>query len=189
MPQPAKIATLPTEVRDELHLRVIDSGFQKYHDHAEWLRSQGYDISHTAVWRYFRGIKKEVQKQLTAVAVSGQTAPLFSTLAREAGEDLNLATEYLIQVTAHVKLQEALEQGEISMEELLEFQHLTHKQRLTRMRAATERLRAAEVERTLKGSDAAIASRAAEAAVEAARRRPLSAEGAAKLRAKVQGAA
>lgn len=187
MPQPAKIATLPAEVRQELHLRVIHSGFSGYQEHSEWLKSQGHDISHAAVWRYFREVKEESRRQLAALAHATQTATLTAALAKESGEDFNLATEHTIQVAAYAKLQEALDSGEISMEELLEFQHLTHKQRLTRLRAVTERARTAEAERASQSGDAAIAGRAAEAGVEAVRRPGLSPEGAAKIRAKIQG--
>lgn len=187
MPLPSKIATLPAEVRRELYLRVIHSGFSGYEDHSDWLKSQGHDISHAAVWRYFQEVKDDSRRQLATMAVSAQTASLGAALAREAGDDFNLATEHAIQVTAYAKLQEALDGGELSMEELLEFQHLTHKQRLTRLRAVTERVREAEAERAPRGGDAGIANQVAAAGVEAARRQGLSPEGAAKLRAKVQG--
>ena len=193
MPQPAKIAALPADVLQELYVRVINSGFRDYHGHSEWLRSRGHDVGHTAVWRYFRQVKEESRKQLTTLAVATQTATLSAALAREAGEDFNLATEHTIQVAAYTKLQDALAQGEISMEELLEFQHLTHKQRLTRVRAATERKRAAEAEQAPQGDALAIASPRAQAehvgdADKVMRKAGLSAEATAAIRAAIEDA-
>ena len=144
MPQPAKILALPDDVRQELHVRVIRSGFSDYHGHSAWLKSQGHDISHTAVWAYFRAVKADVQRQLTALAVASQSVPLYAALAKETGEDFSLASEYMLQAATLAKLQEALAEGEIGLEDLAAFQELSRSQRLTRMRAATERLRAAQ---------------------------------------------
>ena len=189
MPQPAKIDTLPAGVRQELQVRVIHGAFSGYQEHAEWLKSQGYDIGPTAISRYFKPIKEEVRRQLAAVATTAHVATLGAALAREAGEDVSLATEHAIEVATHERLREALARGEVELEDLERYEGLTRAQRLTRQRAATERKRAAETERIAAGNDAAIAAQVAEAGVDAVRRPGLSPEGATKIRAKVQGPA
>lgn len=180
MPQPAKIATLPEEVRQELYLRVIQGGFADYHGHSEWLKSQGYDISHTAVWRYFLRVKEDVRKQLTTLAVASQSVPLYAALAKEAGEDFSLASEYMLQAATLSKLQEALAEGELSVEDLAAFQELSRSQRLTRMRAATERLRSAQAQ------DTGDSGRPAGAGAPASRA-PFDPKGEAIIRAAIEG--
>lgn len=187
MPQPAKIDTLPADVRQELQVRVIHGGFSGYEAHSDWLKSQGYEIGPTAISRYFKPIKEESRRQLAAVAATSHVASLGAALAREGGEDVSLATEHAIEVATHERLRDALMRGELELEDLERFQEMTRWQRLTRLRAATERKRAVETERVAPGNDATIADRVAEAGVEATRRAGLSAEGEAEIRAKYEG--
>lgn len=183
MPAPSKIAALPPKVREELHLRVIHSGFSDYEGHAEWLKSQGHDISHAAVWRYFRAVREETQKELTALAVSSQTTGLYAALARETGEDFSLATEYMVQARTLQEFRAALDSGEITLEHLLDFQKLSASQRLTRLRAARERrLRGAP------GDDAAPAA-ATDADEADGKPRPATEDTLAAVRAAIQGEA
>ncbi len=139
MPARSKIAQLPADVLQELHLRVIHSGFSGYENHAAWLKDRGHDISYSAVWRYFREVRNESQAMLTAISVSSITAKLHAALARDAGEDYSLAAEHMLQVAEFEGVRKALAQGEIAIADLADFQKLSQSQRLTRLRAARER--------------------------------------------------
>lgn len=173
MPARSKVSLLPKAVLQDLHLRVIESGFSDYEGHSAWLKSQGHDISHTSVWRYFREVQEEARSSLTALSISTVTARLYAAVAREAGEDYTLAAEHMLQVAQYEGLRNALAQGEISMEGLQEFQKLSQSQRLTRLRAARERV--------LEELPAATAD-AAEAVEDVPKRRALPGEVAAALR-------
>ena len=186
MPQPAKIATLPADVRQELHLRVIHSGFRDYKDHSEWLKSQGHDISHTAVWRYFRQVRAETERRLMAMTLASVDAGLLAAHARQSGEDFSLAAEGLLQQARYDKLRNQLEQGELSMGEMQEHEELERGQRLTRLRAERERELQSKAQRAAAESPPPSDSRDR---AEAARRQGLSPEGAAQIRARIQGPA
>ena len=139
MPGRSKIAGLAEDVRQNLHVRVIHSGFSDYEGHAEWLKSQGHDISSVAIWRYFRPIKEESQRQIASLAAASVSAEVFAALAKESGETISLATEYVLQRKGLDKLLQALEEGDLSMEDLLRFQEMSRVQRLTSLRAERER--------------------------------------------------
>ena len=184
MPLPAKIATLPAEVRQELHLRVIEAGFSGYEGHSAWLKSLGHDISHTAVWRYFKEVRAETQRRLLAVSVSTVEAGLLAALTRQLGEEVTLATEGLLLQARYEKLREDLERGGITLEDLQGYEKLERGQRLTRLRAERELAL-----REARQREAAEKAAPAESREEAARRTPLSAEGEAQIRAKYEGSA
>ena len=139
MPPPAKIAALPDDVRQELHVRVIDSGFTGYKDHSEWLKSKGHDISHMAVWRYFENVREEVRRELLAISVSTASVASYAALQRRSGDDFALASQGMLQRYRLEKLREALDAGEISLEDLESYERLERGQGLTRLRAARER--------------------------------------------------
>lgn len=144
MPRRSKVARLPEDVLSELHLRVIHSRFSQYERHSKWLKEQGHNISSVAVWRYFRDVQEESRNMLMAVSASTVTARLVASLAREAGEDYSLATEHLTQANTFRNFVECLQRDEISFESLEAFTALSNRQRLTRMRASSERKRTAE---------------------------------------------
>lgn len=183
MPARSKVSQLPKDVLQELHLRVIGSGFAGYEDHAAWLKEQGHDISHAAVWRYFREVQEESRKMLTALSVASITAHLHAALAREAGETYSLATEHMLQVAEYEGVRKALAQGEISVADLEGFQKLSQSQRLTRYRAARERLAQSEA------SPPASIRAAPESPETPARKPGLSPDTAALIRAAIEGAA
>jgi len=45
MPPRSKVAKLPQAVRDELERRIVEHGFDRYEELAEWLQQQGYQIA------------------------------------------------------------------------------------------------------------------------------------------------
>ncbi len=51
---------------------MAESGFSDYRGLAEWVRQQGYEISDDSLWRYGKGI----QRQITAAQMAvHQAAP------------------------------------------------------------------------------------------------------------------
>ena len=70
MPSPAKISLLPDELRDALDQQLIQRGFAGYCALEEWLKSQGYEISKSAIHSYGQGLKRS----LAAIKASTQAA-------------------------------------------------------------------------------------------------------------------
>lgn len=139
MPLPAKIATLPEDVRQELHLRVIDSDFTDYKGHSEWLKSKGYEISYVAVWRYFQDVRAEIRKELLAISVSAASVGLYAALEKRSGEDFALASQGMLHRVRHEKLRKAIDSGEITLEDLELYEKLERGHGLTRLRRERER--------------------------------------------------
>ena len=52
MPRRSSIATLPPDVRRELELRLVASGFSDYDGHTAWLHDRGHTISRSSLGRY-----------------------------------------------------------------------------------------------------------------------------------------
>ena len=163
MPRPSKIDLLPAAVRRELDLRVIvQSRFTGYKSvHEPWLNAQGYEISHAAIQRHYRPIRDALRAEHAAWFATNEIVKLAAAEARADGEDVALASERLLQVATFDRIRELRESSEITLETLQEFEVLTRGQRLTRMRAATERKRDAE---------ASTLAQAAAAGVEAVRK-------------------
>jgi len=67
MPARSKVAMLPEEVRTELERRIVERSFSGYHDLADWLQAQGYQIAHDSIQRHGArlGRKIEAMEQLT----------------------------------------------------------------------------------------------------------------------------
>ena len=66
MPQRSKILTLPDNVKADLNNRLISGGFAGYEALSEWLISEGYEISKSALHRY----GTEFEQRLGAIRVA-----------------------------------------------------------------------------------------------------------------------
>lgn len=60
MPPRSKIDTLPEKVREELERRLIASGFGGYRGLADWLASQGFEISKSALHEWGQSFEDRV---------------------------------------------------------------------------------------------------------------------------------
>lgn len=60
------VSVLPSDVLLQLHMRLIDSNFGEYSEHAVWLLSLGYKISKSSIHRY--GMENEEQIRLSVLA-------------------------------------------------------------------------------------------------------------------------
>lgn len=52
MPSPSKVSLLPEKTKAELDRKLIESAFSGYRQLEEWLESEGFEISHTAIHKY-----------------------------------------------------------------------------------------------------------------------------------------
>ncbi|MDO8778051.1 MAG: DUF3486 family protein [Burkholderiaceae bacterium] len=52
MPRNTSINSLPSDLQNQLRLRLLSTGFCQYEEHAEWLRGEGFAISKSAIHRY-----------------------------------------------------------------------------------------------------------------------------------------
>lgn len=52
MPLPSKVSQLPEKTKSELDRKLIESAFSGYRQLEEWLETQGFEISHTAIHKY-----------------------------------------------------------------------------------------------------------------------------------------
>ena len=60
----SKVNTLPQEVLDALNAKLIGSGFSDYDGLAEWLASEGYDISRSALHRHGSALEEEFESAM-----------------------------------------------------------------------------------------------------------------------------
>src|SRR5229473_7546724 len=80
-PQSNVIVTLPAHLGTEVEQRMAENGFSDYRGLAEWVRQQGYEISDDSLWRYGKGI----QRQLTAAQMAVHQARALTEATRDGG--------------------------------------------------------------------------------------------------------
>ena len=101
-PQSNVIVTLPAHLRAEVERRMAESGFSDYRGLAEWVRQQGYEISDDSLWRYGKGI----QRQLTAAQMAVHQA---RALAEVTADNKGLLIEAIMTVVEQKVLSKLLE--------------------------------------------------------------------------------
>lgn len=82
MARRSKVSALPPEVLDDLNAQLIQRGFSGYEELAAWLKSLGYDISKTAIFRHGSALETEFEE---AMADARRTRAL-ARAARESGD-------------------------------------------------------------------------------------------------------
>lgn len=92
MPRPRRIDLLPEEVRKELERRLIAQGFAGYHDLADWLRTQGFEIQKSAVHEWGQDFKE----RLGAIRLVTQQA---RAIVEAEPDDDNALSDALIRLT------------------------------------------------------------------------------------------
>ncbi len=80
-PRSKVIVTLPAHLGTEVEQRMAENGFSDYRGLAEWVRQQGYEISDDSLWRYGKGI----QRQITAAQMAIHQARALTEAARDGG--------------------------------------------------------------------------------------------------------
>lgn len=74
MPSRSKITKLPDGVKRELDKRLITGSFSDYRALSEWLRDQGFEISHAAIHRYGQAF----EERLAAIKIASEQARAVS---------------------------------------------------------------------------------------------------------------
>ena len=110
MPRRSKVAGLPDEVREELDRRLIEGAFSGYVALAEWLKGQGYDISHAAVHRH--GVSLE--RELELIRIASEECRAIEKAVEDDGESLAFGILTQCQVKLH-KLLRAAEDGDAKL--------------------------------------------------------------------------
>lgn len=97
MPPRSAILQLPDEVRAELDQKLIQRGFAGYVELSEWLKSQGYEISKSAVHNY---ATTTLEKRVTALKIATEQAKAIAEAAPDEGNAMNEALIRLVQQKA-----------------------------------------------------------------------------------------
>ena len=105
-PQSNVIVTLPAHLRAEVERRLAESGFSDYRGLAEWVRQQGYEISEDSLWRYGKGI----QRQLAAAQMAFHQAHALTEAAPDGG---GLLIEAIMTVVEQKVLSKLIESEQI----------------------------------------------------------------------------
>ena len=96
MPQRSKIITLPEDVLGELNQKLLEGKFCDYSALAEWLQSQGFDISRSSLHRYGQNF----EERLAAISVATEQARAVADAARDDEGNMNEALIRLVQTKA-----------------------------------------------------------------------------------------
>ena len=170
MPRRSKVKSLPKDVREALDEKLVEEGFQRYEDLAEWLAGQGYDISKSSVHRY----GQEFEDRLEALRIATAQA---REITEQVGDDEGALGDALTAVVQE-KAFGLLTSMEMEEQEV-EFTSLMNA--IARLQKASVKQKKFMQEMREK------AQKAAEEAEEIARDGGLSEEGAEKIRAKILG--
>ena len=78
MPAPSKIKALLSEGQQaELNRRIRDNGFGGYRELAEWLQSEGFEISKSAVHSHGQALQRQIEKIRAASEQAAALRDLF----------------------------------------------------------------------------------------------------------------
>lgn len=80
MPARSAIAALPAKTRKALEARLVQGGFSRYTDLAQWLAGEGFEISRSALHRF----GKDFQARIDAIRKSTEMA---RALREQCGDD------------------------------------------------------------------------------------------------------
>lgn len=102
MPRPSKCDLLPEEVKTQLNQKLVEQAFSRYEDLSEWLDTIGYEISKSAIHRY----GKEFKSQLEAIKLATEQAKAIAEVCDDDANLLGDALNRLAQQKAFRVLQE-----------------------------------------------------------------------------------
>jgi predicted house-cleaning noncanonical NTP pyrophosphatase (MazG superfamily) len=103
MPQRSKIITLPEDVLGELNQKLLEGKFCDYSALAEWLQSQGFDISRSSLHRYGQNF----EERLAAITMATEQARAVADAAKDDDNNMNEALIRLVQTKAFEALTDA----------------------------------------------------------------------------------
>lgn len=61
MPRPSKCDLLPEEIKSQLNQKLVEQAFSHYEELSEWLETIGYEISKSAIHRYGKDFKSQLE--------------------------------------------------------------------------------------------------------------------------------
>ncbi len=96
MPARSKITGLPDDIKAALNQRLVRTGFSNYDDIAEWLKTQGYEISRSAVHRYGQNF----EGRLAAIRMATEQAQAVAEAVKDDEGAMNAALISLVQEKA-----------------------------------------------------------------------------------------
>jgi len=95
---PGRIGKLPQKLRDELDRRLIQSDFGSYRGLSNWLRENGFKISHAALHKY----AQKFERRLEAVRLAAAEAKVIAE--ETAGDDHAMRQGLMKLVQTHLFL-------------------------------------------------------------------------------------
>ena len=93
MAQRSTVELLPEDVRHALERRLAESGFSNYSELTDWLKSQGYEISRSAVHRF----GQKVERRFASIKASTEAARLIAEGASDEGDTRSEALMAMLQ--------------------------------------------------------------------------------------------
>ncbi len=89
----SSVELLPEDVRHALERRLAESGFSNYSELTEWLKSQGFEISRSAVHRF----GQKVERRFASIKASTEAARLIADGAADEGDTRSEALMAMVQ--------------------------------------------------------------------------------------------
>lgn len=104
MPPRSSIYQLSEEHRAELDKRLVESGFANYTELTDWLRSNGYQISRSALHRYGSELEADFERTMAEVQRTQRLAVAFADANPDergamVGATARIASESLLRIT------------------------------------------------------------------------------------------
>ena len=173
MPARSSLQKLPRPLRERLDALIVEQGFAGYDGLLAWLESEGHRVSWSALQRYGRNLREELSPDLHRVRVATMKArTLIEELRADDGVSLKAdAALALIQERIFEAVLEGAGEGELEM--------LRHAGRTLSDTARAQATVSRERRATLLG--------AADKAGAEARKRGMSPDGVAAIRAAIEG--
>lgn len=102
MPKRSKCSLLPPELREELDKKLIETNFSDFQGLETWLEQQGFEISHTSIWRY----SQKFAEQIATLKQTSEQAKAIVEVLDDGSCDLGDALTRLAQHKAFETLLE-----------------------------------------------------------------------------------
>ena len=174
------IATLPEEVRHAFERKLAENGFANYSELTEWLNSQGYEVSRSAVHRY----GQKVERRYASIKASTEAARLIAEGASDEGDTRSEALMAMVQTELFDALVQIGDMGDEELNPLARFDMISEgAKRIAGLISASTRLK--EYQAKVKAKVAA----AAEDVAKQAKKGGLSDEAAEAIRKQILGIA
>jgi len=110
------VLALPPEVRDELNARLVGNGFSDYEGLSDWLESQGWTISKSALHRHGSALEADFDAAMSDVARTTALARAWAKSDDDERGDLLDATARMLQ-DALLRITIAMRRAEAEAEE------------------------------------------------------------------------